>query len=49
MNSFEHRLPTTVSQIELIALVDTLNADTAVDSTEACWLKADNCCDTIDT
>jgi len=31
MNSFEHRLPTTVSQIELIALVETLNADTAVD------------------
>jgi len=31
MNSFEHRLPTTVSQNELIALVETLNADAAVD------------------
>jgi methylenetetrahydrofolate dehydrogenase (NADP+)/methenyltetrahydrofolate cyclohydrolase len=31
MNSFEHRLPATVSQQELIALVETLNADAAVD------------------
>ena len=31
MNSFEHRLAATVSQGELIALVDTLNADPAVD------------------
>ena len=31
MNSFEHRLPATVSQEELIALVETLNADDAVD------------------
>jgi methylenetetrahydrofolate dehydrogenase (NADP+)/methenyltetrahydrofolate cyclohydrolase len=31
MNSFEHRLPASVSQGELIALVETLNADAAVD------------------
>lgn len=31
MNSFEHRLPASVSQDELIALVETLNADAAVD------------------
>jgi methylenetetrahydrofolate dehydrogenase (NADP+)/methenyltetrahydrofolate cyclohydrolase len=31
MESFEHRLPDTTSQAELIALVDRLNADTAVD------------------
>ena len=31
MNSFEHRLPASVSQAELIALVETLNADAAVD------------------
>ena len=31
MNSFEHRLPATVSQQQLIALVETLNADDAVD------------------
>ena len=31
MESFEHRLPATASQVELIALVDQLNADPAVD------------------
>src|SRR3546814_1400533 len=31
MQGFEHRLPATASQAELIALVDTLNADPAVD------------------
>jgi methylenetetrahydrofolate dehydrogenase (NADP+)/methenyltetrahydrofolate cyclohydrolase len=31
MNSFEHRLPASVSQDELITLVETLNADAAVD------------------
>ena len=31
MKSFEHRLPATVSQQELIALVETLNADDAID------------------
>src|SRR3546814_13839225 len=31
MQEFEHRLPATASQAELIALVDTLNADPAVD------------------
>lgn len=31
MNSFEHRLPVSVSQAELIALVENLNADAAVD------------------
>jgi methylenetetrahydrofolate dehydrogenase (NADP+)/methenyltetrahydrofolate cyclohydrolase len=31
MESFEHRLPDTASQAELIALVDRLNADPAVD------------------
>lgn len=31
MESFEHRLPTTASQEELVALVDRLNADPAVD------------------
>ncbi|WP_448501206.1 bifunctional methylenetetrahydrofolate dehydrogenase/methenyltetrahydrofolate cyclohydrolase FolD [Sphingomonas sp.] len=31
MESFEHRLPATASQSELIALVDRLNADDAVD------------------
>ena len=31
MESFEHRLPATVSQEELLAVVDHLNADTAVD------------------
>ena len=31
MKSFEHRLPTSVSQNELIALVETLNTDAAVD------------------
>ena len=31
MQSFEHRLPDTVSQDELVALVDWLNADPAVD------------------
>jgi methylenetetrahydrofolate dehydrogenase (NADP+)/methenyltetrahydrofolate cyclohydrolase len=31
MESFEYRLPATVSQDELLALVDTLNADPAVD------------------
>jgi methylenetetrahydrofolate dehydrogenase (NADP+)/methenyltetrahydrofolate cyclohydrolase len=31
MNSFEHRLPATASEAELLALVDRLNADPAVD------------------
>ncbi len=31
MNSFAHHLPSTVSQIELLALIRTLNLDTAVD------------------
>jgi len=31
MESFEHRLPATATQDELVALVDTLNADPAVD------------------
>ena len=31
MESFEHRLPATATQDELLALVDTLNADPAVD------------------
>ncbi|MES2055566.1 MAG: bifunctional methylenetetrahydrofolate dehydrogenase/methenyltetrahydrofolate cyclohydrolase FolD [Pseudomonadota bacterium] len=31
MESFEHRLPATVSQDELLALVDALNADPAID------------------
>src|SRR3546814_11021107 len=31
MQEFEHRLPATASQAELIALVDTLNADPAAD------------------
>src|SRR3546814_15607503 len=31
MQGFEHRLPATASQAELIALVDTLDADPAVD------------------
>jgi methylenetetrahydrofolate dehydrogenase (NADP+)/methenyltetrahydrofolate cyclohydrolase len=31
MESFEHRLPQTVSQDELVALIDRLNADPAVD------------------
>ncbi len=31
MESFEHRLPADVSQAELLALVDALNADSAVD------------------
>jgi methylenetetrahydrofolate dehydrogenase (NADP+) / methenyltetrahydrofolate cyclohydrolase len=31
MESFEHRLPTTATQDELVALVDRLNADPAVD------------------
>ena len=31
MESFEHRLPVTATQDELVALVDTLNADPAVD------------------
>jgi len=31
MESFEHRLPAAASQAELVALVDTLNADPAVD------------------
>ncbi len=31
MESFEHRLPATATQDELVALVDTLNADRAVD------------------
>ena len=31
MESFEHRLPASVSQDELIALIDQLNADPAVD------------------
>jgi methylenetetrahydrofolate dehydrogenase (NADP+)/methenyltetrahydrofolate cyclohydrolase len=31
MESFEHRLPASVSQEELVALVDRLNADPAVD------------------
>ena len=31
MESFEHRLPATTSQDELVALIDTLNADPSVD------------------
>ena len=31
MESFEHRLPASATQGELVALVDTLNADPAVD------------------
>ena len=31
MESFEHKLPASVSQDDLIALVETLNADAAVD------------------